>query len=311
MKTAIIKLILQLLSDEKIRKKLFLLTGSIVVGLLGFMIMPFVALSALGQMDAPAFELNLDEMPVDSEEMAELDSAGRSIEGVMNYLGLRRQTMKAQWIYLNYLNGSVDDYLSYGQCFQVGNDAMLIDRLNAAYGTEIDYEEFRQSYHVVLNAVIDPYLFNNPDTKNTADLAEWGRNTYEAQWACQDGNGDMNPERRRSVDNLGLILGYFNYIPSAKCFGTGIDTLLYTEQSELSTMPDVPGLGVYTGSEFGIYGGGGQVFIAASDSEVVQQIPVTDARWKSWCTFEGIEYPQAVWDAVAALQVPPEHETEE
>ncbi len=311
MKTAIIKLILQLLTDEKTRRKLFLLIFSIVVGFLGFLLMPVVVLSTLGKMDAPEIEIRMEDMPVDTAEMADLESAGQSIEGVTSYLGMRQQTLKAQWIYLNYLDGSVDDYLEYGQCFQVGDDAALIGRINATYDTAIEYEDFRQGFQIALNATIDPYLFSNPATKNAGDLAAWGRNAYESQWVCQGGNGDMNHElRRRSVDNIGLFLGYFNYMPDTRTFGSGIDTLVYTEQGSMDTMPDVPGLGVFTGAEFGIYGGGGQVYMAAADCDVVQQIAVNDARWQSWCTITGIEYPQTVWDTVAALQVPPEENVE-
>ena len=53
MKTAIIKLILQMLSDEKNRQRLFLVIASIVVGLLGMMVIPFVVLSVMGEMEPP------------------------------------------------------------------------------------------------------------------------------------------------------------------------------------------------------------------------------------------------------------------
>ncbi|MBQ9695668.1 MAG: hypothetical protein IJV58_04485, partial [Oscillospiraceae bacterium] len=272
MKTAIIKLLLQLLTDEKTRKRLFLLIGSIIVGFMGFLIMPVIVLSTLGQMGTPEIEISMETLPVDTAEVAALEYAGQSIETVMNYLGLRRQTLKAQWIYLNYLDGGVDDYLQYGQCFQVGDDAALIGRINAEFGTEIDYEDFRRGYQTVLNATIDPYLFSEPATKNAADLAAWGRNAYESQWVCQGGNGEMNHAlRRRSVNNVGLFLGYFNYMPDSRTFGYGIDTLVYTEQGSMETMPDVPGLAVYTGAEFGIYGGGGRVYMAAADGDAVQQ----------------------------------------
>lgn len=98
MKTAIIKLLLQLLADEKTRKKVLLLIGSIVIGFLGFLMMPVVVLSALGQMGTPEFAVNMEELPVDTAEVAALEYAEQSIAEVMNDLGLRQQTLKAQWI---------------------------------------------------------------------------------------------------------------------------------------------------------------------------------------------------------------------
>lgn len=251
-------------------------------------------------------------MLIDEAEAAELEAASRNIESVMSYLGLREQTMKAQLIYIYYLNGCVDDYLAYANCFQTNDDSMLLASLNEAYGKEIGYEDFMQSYKMALGVTIDPFLFRNTGTKNAADLAAWCRNAYDAGWLWQPGGyGEMDTALRcRTADNLGLILGYFNYAPEDRAFGNSVNTLVYTEYGGIETMPDIAGLGVFTGSEFGIYGGNGQVYIASGDGQCVQQIPIGDGRWRSWCTFEGIGYPQAVWDAIAALQTPPEEESE-
>lgn len=52
MKTAVIKAIVHVLTDEKTRNRIIVLILSIVVGLLGMMVMPFVVLSVMGQMEA-------------------------------------------------------------------------------------------------------------------------------------------------------------------------------------------------------------------------------------------------------------------
>lgn len=59
MKAAIIKLILQMLSDEKTRHKIFLIVASVTVGLLGMLVMPVVVIYTMGQMEAP--EIIIDE----------------------------------------------------------------------------------------------------------------------------------------------------------------------------------------------------------------------------------------------------------
>ena len=59
MKTAIIKLLLQLMTDEKARRKLLLLIGSILAGVLAMLLIPVLALHVMSQMDPP--EITLDE----------------------------------------------------------------------------------------------------------------------------------------------------------------------------------------------------------------------------------------------------------
>lgn len=165
---------------------------------------------------------------------------------------------------------------------------------------------------LIRHVTIDSYLFTRPETKNAADLAAWCRNAYASEWQfAPGGHGEMDTDlQRRTADNVGLILGYFNYVPDANAFATGIDTLLYTEQGGMDTMPDVPGIAVMSGGAFGIYGGNGQVFFASADGANVQCIPVTDGRWEKWVTVIGIEYPQAVWDHIAEMNAPEETEPE-
>ncbi len=316
MKTAIIKLILQMLSDEKTRQRLFLVIASIVVGLLGMLVMPFVVLSTMGQMEAP--EITLDEevllSGLDTDRFTAMESDGQAIEYYLLSKGLRHQILKAQLIYLSCFDeDSVPDLEEYTGYFSIGDDAMLVGCMNDVYGLDMDYDKFKRTYLLVKNATIDRYLFINVNTKNAADLAAWCRNAYESEWLYHPGgHGEVDAESQcRTADNVGLILGYFNYDFSAKVFGSGIDTLVYTEQGSMDTMPNVAGLGVFTGSEFGVYGGNGEVFFASADGRSVQRILMSDGRWTSWCTFEGIEYPQAVWDKINEIQNPTEEKYEE
>ena len=82
-------------------------------------------------------------------------------------------------------------------------------------------------------------------------------------------------------------------------------------QGSVDTMPDVPGIGVYNGLEFGVYGGNGEVFFSSADGRLVQKSSVTDARWAEWVTFVGIEYSQSLWDYIDELNAPPETESTE
>lgn len=315
MKTAIIKLILQMLSNEKTQRRLFLVIASIAVGLFGMMVMPFVVLSVMGEMEAP--EIIIDEETLlsglDTDRLTAMESDGQAIEYYLSSRGMRSQIMKAQLIYLScFDDGSAPNLEEYTGYFSIGDDAMLVGCLNDAYGFDMDYDEFKRTYMLVKNVTIDKYLFTNVNTKNAVDLAAWCRNAYESEWLYNSGSyGKVDAElQRRTADNVGLILGYFNYNPAEKVFGNSINTLVYTVQGSMDTMPDVTGLGVFTGSEFGIYSGG-QVFFASADGRCVEKIPLSDGRWISWCTFEGIEYPQAVWDKINEIQNPTEEKYEE
>ena len=312
MKAAVIKFLLSLLADKKTRQRILLIIGSIAVGFVCMMIMPFLVLSALSQTEPPELTINIDEAELlsalDNDRLTAVQDSGQTIADMLSYKGLSGQILKAQLIYLSYFEDKeITDFEEYTNVFHIGDDSVLIDCLNSVYELDIDKNEFYHTYLFVKNATIDPYLFSNAETKNSTDLADWCRNAYEADWLAEAGQGEINPEKQwRTADNVGLILGYFNYIPSERAFGTGIDTLVYTEQGTPDTMPDIAGVGLFTGSEFGVYGGNGQVFFSSADGQTVQKISVSDSRWISWVTYEGIVYPQEVWDRIAELNAPEE-----
>ena len=316
MKAAIIKIILQLLSDEKTRHAILITAASVIVGLLGMLIMPVVVVYTMGQMEPPEITISEEEMlsGMDADRLTAMEAGGQAIVYFLSSRGLRSQIMKAQLIYLSCFDANselnLEEYAGY---FSIGDDGMLVGALNSAYNLNIDYDEFERTYLWMKQLTIDGYLFSNPGTKNAADLAAWCRNAYESEWLyVPGGHGDLDAtEQRRTVDNVGLILGYFNYDFTGKDFGSGIDTLVYTEQGGMDTMLDVPGIGVYIGSEFGVYGGNGEIFLASADGRLVQKSSVTDGRWTSWVTFAGIEYPQGLWEYIDELNAPPETEPTE
>jgi hypothetical protein len=140
------------------------------------------------------------------------------------------QTLKAQLLYLSYFEvGEMTDFGEYARYFSIREDDVLLAALNNAYGLDIDGEAFGNTYLMVKNATIDPYLFGNPDTKNGDDLVAWCRNAYESKWLCAPGGrGEMDTEkRRRTVDNRGLILGYLQYLQEEKAFESAVDTFIY------------------------------------------------------------------------------------
>ena len=219
----------------------------------------------------------------------------------MTNAGIRKQTIKAQLIYMSYFDEVQNFYAeSYAHLFAVAtNDSDLINTINSTYDLEIDYDEFIRTYTWVMNSTINEYMFTDSTTKNCADLATWAENAYISGWGYKSGAVGERDEadRIRYADNAGLMLGYLNYSLTDKAFGSDYNTLVYTEQGGLDTMPEVAGIGLFDGSQHGIYVGNGEVIYSSEAVGYVTKNMVSNGSWTSWCTYEGIDYPQEVDDS--------------
>ena len=322
---ALKKIAIYILGDEKKRGKLFVLIGSIVVGFIGLMCLPVAVLSSMGSMEVEPPEIDkslFNESAIiaglDSEQQAkitEIQNSGQAIENAMTGAGVRSQTIKAQLIYMSYFDGVQNfNAESYANLFAAApNDSDLIAAINSTYGLEIDYDEYMRSYTWVMNSTINEYMFTDGTTKNCSDLAAWAENAYVSGWGYMNGFiGERNDtDRIRYADNAGLMLGYLNYNPTDKMFGFDYDTLVYTEQGGLDTMPDVAGIGLFDGSQHGIYVGNGEVVYSSETLGYVTKEPVSNGSWTSWCTYEGVDYPQEVLNAINEINNVTEENTEE
>ena len=318
---ALKKIAIYILGDEKKRGKLFVLIGSIVVGFIGLMCLPVAVLSSMGSMEVEPPEIDkslFNESAIiaglDSEQQAkitEIQNSGQAIEDAMTGAGVRSQTIKAQLIYMSYFDGVQNfNAESYANLFAAApNDSDLIAAINSTYGLEIDYDEYMRSYTWVMNSTINEYMFTDGTTKNCSDLAAWAENAYVSGWGYMNGFiGERNDtDRIRYADNAGLMLGYLNYNPTDKMF----DTLVYTEQGGLDTMPDVAGIGLFDGSQHGIYVGNGEVVYSSETLGYVTKEPVSNGSWTSWCTYEGVDYPQEVLNAINEIDNVTEENAEE
>ena len=322
---ALKKIAIYILGDEKKRGKLFVLIGSIVVGFIGLMCLPVAVLSSMGSMEVEPPEIDkslFNESAIiaglDSEQQAkitEIQNSGQAIEDAMTGAGVRSQTIKAQLIYMSYFDGVQNfNAESYANLFAAApNDSDLIAAINSTYGLEIDYDEYMRSYTWVMNSTINEYMFTDGTTKNCSDLAAWAENAYVSGWGYMNGFiGERNDtDRIRYADNAGLMLGYLNYNPTDKMFGFDYDTLVYTEQGGLDTMPDVAGIGLFDGSQHGIYVGNGEVVYSSETLGYVTKEPVSNGSWTSWGTYEGVDYPQEVLNAINEIDNVTEENAEE
>ena len=309
---ALKKVAIYILGDEKKRGKLFVLIGSIAAGSLGLMCLPVAVLSSMGSMEIEQPEINAEMFSdsslfesLDSEQQAkitEIQNSGQEIEDAMRGAGVRSQTIKAQLIYMSYFD-DVQNFnaQSYANLFAVApNDSDLIAAINSTSGLEIGYDEFMRTYTWVMNSTINGYMFSDESTKNCADLATWAENAYVSGWGFKQGaigNRD-DVDRIRYADNAGLMLGFLNYDPTEKVFSSDYNTLVFTEQGSLDTMPEVAGIGLFDGSQHGIYVGDGEVIYCSESAGYVTKDLVSNGGWTSWCTYEGVDYPQEVRDKI-------------
>ena len=309
---ALKKIAIYILGDEKKRGKLFVLIGSIAAGFLGLMFLPIAVISSIGSMnieqpdiDKSLFTESALFESLDSEQQAEItniQNQGQAIEYAMANAGVRDQTIKAQLIYMSYFDEVQNFYAeSYADLFaNASNDSDLIAAINSTYGLEIDYDEFVRTYTFVMNSTLNSYMFNDAGSKNCSDLAAWADNAYISGWGFKQGaigNRDY-VDRIRYADNAGLMLGYLNYNPDEKSFGNQFQTLVFTEQGSLDTMPEVAGIGLFDGSQHGIYVGDGEVIYCSESAGYVTKDLVSNGGWTSWCTYEGVDYPQEVRDKI-------------
>ncbi len=316
------KLAVDLVLDKNKRNKFLLIVGSIVVGLIFLLMTPVVVLSSIGGIEPPTVELEFNESDFlnnmdeeNSEKLAIIQAQGQAIEEAMITANIGDQTIKAQLIYLSFFENVPNfDVQTYVNIFKNNSeDTALIQAINAEYGLEIDFDEFMRTYTFVMNTTIDPHMFTDSESKNCTDLAAWAENAFLSGWGFQEGSyGEIDEDLRyRCADNVGLIMGYLRYIPAEKIFDMNINELISNEIGGLDTMPEVAGIGLFDGNNFGVYVGNGDAVFASYDVENIVKSPVSEGNWISWCTFDGIDYSQEVADKINEIQNPTEENTEE
>lgn len=313
----LLMILAKILVDKKTRDKVVLFIGSILVGFILLFAVPIIALYSLenAEFEAPDIDKStfsesdfISQLPSEKQEnIAHTQAVGDEIEAEMTSLGIADQIIKAQLIYMSYFD-EIENFNAnfYAHLFYYApNDEVLIDSLNQNYGLAIDYNEFMRTYIFIMNSTINKYMFTDTSTKNAADLAVWAENAYLSEWHYSDNcYGERSGEDRlRCADNVGLIMGYIRYDAENKIFTSDTVDLYYTEQGSIDTMPDSKGVGVYNGSEFGVYVGGGEVIFSSAMGGVQCQA-LADGGWTAWCTFDAITYPQEVQDRINELYEP-------
>ena len=213
-------------------------------------------------------------------------------------------------------------------CFaEIQTDAQLIGAVNAAFGTTLDADEFSAIMSAIRANAIDSSGYTAPAEKNNLDLVTWAVRAEQAGWGYVWGSqGELLTESRfqslaasypkevggyedwirahwlgkRTADCSGLIRGYWwldaetqeinygsNSIPAM-----GADAMYQAaaEKGSISTMPEIPGLGVWHKGHIGIYIGNGEVVEAMSTRKGVVRTQLASGHWTAWLKIPYINY---------------------
>ena len=305
----LVKLLASFVPKKKLGKKLGILVLSIAFGLIFLLVLPVVVMKSLGNISgdsakptintAQLTESNIKAHMSDSnrELVERMERDGQAIETKMNELGIKEQTVKAQLIYMTEVDKLTNfDADAFCNLFLYStDDRSLLDSINQNFGLQIDYEEFMHVYTLTMNSTINEYMFTDADTKNASDLAAWADNAYISGWKYRkDCYGEkIKEELVRCADEAGLIEGYLRYDPDNKKFGEKA-VVGYTIKGDASAKPEVKGIGLYYGEQFGIYVGNDKVVYASKDKGCVIKESVSEGHWTKWCTFDDIRYPSEI-----------------
>lgn len=131
---------------------------------------------------------------------------------------------------------------------------------------------------------LNNFSFNaNAEGKTGNDMANWALNAYYEGWTYSYGSAVPG-----AVDCSGLIAS----------FGVGgnrVDMMSSSPNTgDISSLPDVPGLGVYMPGHVGVYVGEGMVVDARTYGADMCCQPVSSLPWTNWFEIYGIDYGESI-----------------
>ena len=138
----------------------------------------------------------------------------------------------------------------------------------------------------IMVAADENYITENDVLTTSADdLVTWAFRAYYEDWeyvygGCEEGR----------VDCSGLIKS------KVEVCASGTEELLAESplSGPIETIPDIPGLGVYTFGHVGIYVGDGMVIDARTENSGIGYDSVEYETWTNWFEIKGVDYSRYV-----------------
>ncbi len=331
---ALKKIAVALLTEPKVLKTIL----GIILGIIIIIIMPIVALLGLfnGSIEVDTDRLHqMVEQNMSAEQQARLqfvEDTMNEVEEKMVAAGYSAAKVKeAQVIYVlalsehAYENGFADTLVG---CFAAEQtDEQLIAAVNAAFGVQVDIEEFRNVIGGVRKTFIDISDYTDPTAKNNLDLVKWAIHAHESGWGYVWGTygnilddtlfeykKEQYPDEvggkaeyiemmwlgGRTADCVGLIKGYAWLNADTLKLGYAVNGMpdisadsMYenaVESGTIDTIPEITGLAVWHEGHIGIYIGNGEVIHAANTNTGVVRNAIGDTAWTHWLKIPYINY---------------------
>lgn len=111
-------------------------------------------------------------------------------------------------------------------------------------------------------------------------MANWAQRAYHEGWPYVWGGAMPG-----AVDASGLISSYAGTAHNAEAMFAAAPA-----KGSMSTMPDIPGLGLYMPGHVGVYVGDGMVVCALNKSEGVVCNPLSSLSWTQWFQIPEVAY---------------------
>lgn len=330
---ALKKIATMILTDRRVLKKV----GMAVLVVIVAVFMPVTAVMGVfsGEVQIDIATLRrtvVENLSVEEISMlSAVENTMEAIETAMTEAGFPSKVKEAQVLYIMALYdcsnqpGFVVRLIS---CFRAEQtDAQLVDRVNAAFGTDILAENFTDVMDSIRTTDINDAYFENPAHKNNLDLVAWAKAAEDANWGYVWGTfgrvltegllqskleqypqdiGQFEDFIRanwlggRTADCIGLIKGYSWYDPETGDIGYAVNGMpdvganqmndLAVEKGSIDTIPEIPGLLVWMDGHIGIYIGDGQVIEAMGTLYGVVQTELSNRGWVTWMKNPYIDY---------------------
>lgn len=185
---ALKKIVIAILSDPKVLKKVLFAILVLFVALIAPMIFVASVFSGDFEIDTASLQQYVEDnlSASDIVLLTTVENTMNDIEEAMTEKEMGSQTRAAQVLYIMALSDYADQpgFVSrLVSCFQPEQtDSQLIAAVNAEFGTNIQVQDFTNVMKNIRSKHIDTSGFTNPANKNNLDLVQWAIEAHNDKW---------------------------------------------------------------------------------------------------------------------------------